>query len=280
MKLRRFITMRDVIIVGGGLFGSIAGAALRDAGMDVLIIDDGRPRSGSRAAGCLMKPSWLQKMGKDNVEQSFRLLDRLYGLRTVSLKAGPVTVGAEWINPDEVLNGRLVECFPYRVAKVSSFPGGNRVRLNPDLKPIDAKHVIVACGAWTRQLIHGVPVVGKVGLSLRLFKEVEDNRISVWAPYKQLVRFSQDGFHWAGDGTAILEKNWDGLREEQSTKRISDFAGQGGGEVRVGIRPFAQTSDPAALEEVAPGLWSLTGGGKNGTAAAGWAAAKLLERLT
>ena len=117
-------------------------------------------------------------------------------------------------------------------------------------------------------------------MSLRLFKEVEDNRISVWAPYKQLVRFSCNGFHWAGDGTAILEKNWDGLREEQSTKRISDFVGQGGGEVRIGVRPFAQTSDPAALEEIAPGLWSLTGGGKNGTAAAGWAAARLLEALT
>lgn len=268
--------MRDVIIVGGGLFGSIAGAALRDAGMDVLIIDDGRPRSGSRAAGCLMKPSWLQKMGKDNVEQSFRLLDRLYGLRTVSLKAGPVTVGAEWINPDEVMSGDRLR---HQVKGVGGFGSSNMV-LMMDGEEIYAKHVIVAAGAWTRTLIRGVPVVGKVGLSLRLFKEVEDNRISVWAPYKQLVRFSQDGFHWAGDGTAILEKNWDGLREEQSTKRISDFAGQGGGEVRIGIRPFAQTSDPAALEEVAPGLWSLTGGGKNGTAAAGWAAAKLLERLT
>jgi flavin-dependent dehydrogenase len=52
--------MRDVVIVGGGLFGSIAAAALRDAGMDVCLIDDGRPRSGSRAAGCLMKPSLAQ----------------------------------------------------------------------------------------------------------------------------------------------------------------------------------------------------------------------------
>lgn len=264
--------MRDVIIVGGGLFGSIAGAALRDAGMDVLIIDDGRPRSGSRAAGCLMKPSWLQKMGKDNVERSFRLLDRLYGLRTVSLKAGPVSVNAEWINPDVVMGGDRLN------ASVGAVEP-NFVHLE-NLTSLQAKTIIVACGAWTRQLIRGVPVVGKVGLSLRLFKEVEDNRISVWAPYKQLVRFSCDGFHWAGDGTAILEKNWDGLREEQSTKRISDFAGQGGGEVRIGVRPFAQTSDPAALEEVAPGLWSLTGGGKNGTAAAGWAAAKLLEALT
>ena len=267
--------MRDVIIVGGGLFGSIAGAALRDAGMDVLIIDDGRPRSGSRASGCLVKPSWLQKMGKDNVEQSFRLLDRLYGLRTVSLKAGPLSISAEWINPDTILGSERVAA---RVAKVASFPGGNRVRLAPTLEAHDARTVIVACGAWTRELITGAPVVGKVGVSLRLDGPPEDNRIDAWAPYKQLVRFSADGFHWAGDGTAIIDRNWTGDRRDQSVERITRFAGAG--EVREGVRPYAQTGDPAALEEVAPGLWSLTGGGKNGTAAAGWAASKLLERLT
>lgn len=267
--------MRDVIIVGGGLFGSIAGAALRDAGMDVLIVDDGRPSAGSRAAGCLMKPSWLQKMGKDNVEQSFRLLDRLYGLRTVSLKAGPLSVDAHWINPDEVMSTARLN---RQVKFVGSFGSVNMVGLNGG-EDLNAKHVIVACGAWTRNLIRGVPVVGKVGASLRLFGSPEDNRISVWAPYKQLVRFSHEGFHWAGDGSAILEKNWTPNREAESLQRISRFTGIEG-EVRVGIRPFAQTSDPAALEEIAPGLFSLTGGGKNGTAAAGWAAAKLLERLT
>lgn len=266
--------MRDVIIVGGGLFGSIAAAALRDAGMDVALIDDGRPRSGSRAAGCLMKPSWLTRMGRDNVDASFRLLDRLYGLRTISLKAGPLSVNAEWINPDEVMSSpRIVG----HIAKVASFPGGNRVRFR-DMEAMDARHVIVAAGVWTRDLIRGVPVVGKAGASVRLKNLPEDNRISVWAPYKQLVRFSHESFRWAGDGTAILSKNWNLERERACLDRIIAFAGEG--ETRVGIRPFADTPDPAALEEVAPGLWSLTGGGKNGTAAAGWAAAKLLERLT
>lgn len=269
--------MRDVIIVGGGLFGSIAAAALRDAGMDVCLIDDGRPRSGSRAAGCLMKPSWLTKMGSLNVDKSFQLLDRLYGLRTVHLnvlKVGSLSVAAEWINPDVALSSdRMVA----HVAKVSTFPGGNRVRFR-DMTAIDAKTVIVACGAWTRELIHGAPVVGKAGVSLRLYRDPPDNRIHVWAPYKQLVRFSQDDFRWAGDGTAILSKNWNLEREAQVIDRIGFWAGFG--KATTGIRPFAETKDPAALEEVAPGLWSLTGGGKNGTAAAGWAAAQLLERLT
>lgn len=268
--------MRDVIIVGGGLFGSIAAAALRDAGMDVCLIDEGHKMAGSRAAGCLMKPSWLTKMGKDNVDASFRLLDRLYGLRTVSLKAGPLSVDAEWINPDDVLRSSR------QIKRVKGVGPNQALDSNAvyfsDGTALEARTVIVACGAWTRELIHGAPVVGKVGLSLRLEKPPEDNRISVWAPYKQLVRFSQEGFHWAGDGTAILEKNWGGNKPYEVGQRIASFAGAG--TPQVGIRPFAQTSDPAALEEVAPGLWSLTGGGKNGTAAAGWAAAQLLERLT
>lgn len=266
--------MRDVIIVGGGLFGSIAAATLRGAGMDVMLIDDGRPRSGSRAAGCLMKPSWLSKMGRDNVDASFRLLDRLYGLRTVPLRAGPLSISAEWINPDTILGSERVTA---RVAKVATFPGGSRVRLAPTLEAHDARHVIVACGAWTRELVTGAPVVGKVGVSLRLDSPPEDSRIDPWAPYKQLVRFSADGFHWAGDGTAIIDRNWTEERRRQSVERITRFAGAG--EVREGVRPYAQTGDPAALEEVAPGLWSLTGGGKNGTAAAGWAASRLLEAL-
>nr|QIG67107.1 FAD dependent oxidoreductase protein [Rhizobium phage RHph_TM26] len=269
--------MRDVIIVGGGLFGSIAAAALRAAGMDVCLIDDGRPLSGSRAAGCLMKPSWLGKMGKSNVSASFQLLDRLYGLRTVYLKAGPLTVDAEWVNPDRVLG---TDRIARKIAKVSTFPGGNRVRFAPDLNHMDAKTVIVACGAWTRELITGTPVVGKVGVSVRLNKPPEDNRISVWAPYKQLVRFAvpDEGFYWAGDGTAILEKRWTPERFQASRERIESFAGAGN--ARAGIRPFTATDQPASLEEIAPGLFSLTGGGKNGTAAAGWAATQLLERLT
>lgn len=267
--------MLDVIIVGGGLFGSIAAAALRDAGMDVALIDDGRPRSGSRAAGCLMKPSWLTRMGRDNVDASFRLLDRLYGLRTISLKAGPLSVNAEWINPDSVLASDRLKSV---VTKVE--PGVVHLHSGASIRA--SKAVVVASGVWTRDLIRGVSVVGKAGVSLRLPFMVApiDNRISVWAPYKQLVRFAvpDENFYWAGDGTAILSKNWNQDRERACVDRIQAFAGSG--KVQVGIRPFADTPDPAALEEVAPGLWSLTGGGKNGTAAAGWAAAKLLERLT
>ena len=266
--------MRDAIIVGGGLFGSIAAAALRSSGMDVAVIDDRRQNAGSLAAGCLMKPSWLQKMGKGNVDRSFQLLDQLYGLKTISLRAGPVSVDAQWIHPDRILEPDPIA---KKVAKVSTFPGGNRVRFE-NMEPMDAKIVIVACGAWTRELIHGAPVVGKVGASVRLDRPPEDNRIKVWAPYKQLVRFSADDFNWCGDGTAIIEKNWTNERLETSRRRITDFAGIG--DLRVGVRPFADTAAPAALDWIAPGLWSLTGGGKNGTAAAGWAASKLLEMTT
>lgn len=287
--------MLDVIIVGGGLFGSIAAANLRSSGMDVLVLDDGRPRSGSRAAGCLMKPSWLSKMGKANVDKSFEVLDRLYGLKTVELWAGPLKVNAQWVNPDLVMNHGSGDLFDqsgkvrqdYIKAEVVEVGSGyvkcwvpSKQHAAPGMI-FHARHVIVAAGAWTKELIPSCEVVGKVGVSVRLAHPPVDNRIEAWAPYKQLVRFAAEGFAWAGDGTAILDANWTRARREQSLKRILTFAGKAAsGEVREGIRPYVKTEDPAALKQEAFGLWSLTGGGKNGTAAAGWAAAQLVERLT
>lgn len=261
--------MPDVIVVGGGLFGSIATQALRNAGMDVTLLDDGRPWAGSRAAGCLMKPSWLSKMGLANQQAAFKLLDELYGLQDIDLWLGPTKVTAAWVSPDRVLGS------PRETVEVKGVAPGHVITAQGQV--LEAKTVIVACGYWTRELVPGAPVVGKVGVSLRLDKPPEDNRISVWAPYKQLVRFSQDGFHWAGDGTAILRRNWDAGREQQCKERIRGFAGSG--VARVGIRPYVDTINPADLDQVRPGLWSLTGGGKNGTAAAGWAASRLLKAL-
>lgn len=221
-----------------------------------------------------MKPSWLSKMGKANVDKSFAVLDRLYGLKTVELWVGPVKVAAQWVNPDVVMADGPDRQFG-KVIEV----GSGYVKLSePGHFTLRARHVIVAAGAWTSHLIPSVKVVGKVGVSVRLDQPPADNRIDPWAPYKQLVRFAAEGFAWAGDGTAILDKNWTPDRLQQSANRIFKFAGLG--EVREGIRPYVDTPDPAALEEVLPGLWSLTGGGKNGTAAAGWAAAQLVERLT
>lgn len=268
--------MRDVVIVGGGLFGSIAAATLRRAGMDVLLIDDGRPRSGSRAAGCLMKPSWLSAMGRDNVSSSMKLLDELYGLKTVELHAGPVKVACDWIHPDKILNE------PRETDVVVGVARGCVNTLNHGI--IEARNVIVATGHWVPELVPDTEVIGKVGMSIRLSAPPDDNRISPWAPYKQLVRFHKDGFSWAGDGSAIIVPNWDRERWRQVRGRIVAFAGDG--ELREGVRPYVKTANPADLRRVlpeaphGPSLWTLTGGGKNGTAAAGWAAAELLRRLS
>lgn len=274
--------MRDVVIVGGGLFGSIAARTLRHAGMDVELIDDNRPRSGSRAAGCLMKPSWLSAMGRDNVTRSMKLLDGLYGLKLVELNAGPVKVACDWINPDMILSE------PRRIGKVFKVgPGYASVLFDGDhqLEGIEARNVIVATGHWVPELVKDTQVIGKVGMSVRLTAPPDDNRIQVWAPYKQLVRFrAPGGFCWAGDGSAIITANWDRERWRQVRNRIVAFAGDG--ELREGVRPYVKTANPADLRRVlpeaphGPSLWTLTGGGKNGTAAAGWAASELLRRLS
>ncbi len=265
--------MLDVAIVGGGLFGSVVAANLSKAGAAVALIEDGRPLSGAKAAGCLMKPSWMTMMAKSAVDQGLETLDALYGLRTLEFFMGPLTHKVFWVPPGAILGDTGATVFTGTVEDVATgkaFLAGGEV--------VEAKHLVVAAGAWTSQLLPEVPVTAKAGLSLRLKQAPEDNRISVWAPYKQLVRFSSEGFHWSGDGSAILEKNWTGAARGRSWARITDFAGAG--DVTDGLRPFASIGkDPALLEQVRPGVWALTGGGKNGTIAAGWAAAQLKQTL-
>jgi glycine/D-amino acid oxidase-like deaminating enzyme len=50
--------------------------------------------------------------------------------------------------------------------------------------------------------------------------------------------------------------------------------------VLTGLRPYVPGAKPCVLAEPHPGLWVVTGGAKNGTAAAGWAARKLSEALS
>ncbi|MBX8467329.1 FAD-dependent oxidoreductase, partial [Deinococcus sp. RIT780] len=47
---------REVIVVGGGLIGSLAAFTLRRAGADVLVLDADRPGAAWRAAAGLLTP--------------------------------------------------------------------------------------------------------------------------------------------------------------------------------------------------------------------------------
>lgn len=269
----------DAVIVGAGLFGNTIARALEAEGRKVVVLDDGRPYAASRPSGCLMKPSWFSGLGKAVYEPSLALLERVYGIRDIKfqLPLGPTTT-VHWVDhrqPSSTLvTATATAVHPGRVEWAAATLDGDA-----EVGTIEAPLVVVAAGIWCTKLLE-CDLKGKQGASFEWVGEIPENRIKPWAPYKQVVAFNipdQDRI-WCGDGSAIKPENWTQERFTQSADRCAAFVGKSRnlGTASVGIRPFAKVK-PCLLEEREPGLWLATGGAKNGTIAAGWAAHRILE---
>lgn len=281
--------MPDFVIVGAGLFGSTIAKTLHDAGASVLVVDDRREGAGSRPAACLMKPSWFSSLGRDVYDPALRQLEETWGVHDLQFRAGvqywlnaPVTV--HWCDPAEILG--WPEAAGVLVSEIATAVEGRFVKFargserQPGLEARVA--VVVATGAWTGQLVQLPGLTAQAGVSCWWRGQLPYNFIRPWAPYRQVVAFNIDEERiWAGDGTAILSRNWTPERRLQSVERCRRAVTVGAGPVEVcfGLRPYVRGAKPAHLEERQPGLWIATGGAKNGTLAAGWCAHTLKRRL-
>jgi len=271
----------DAIVIGAGIFGCTITRALRDAGKSVLLVSKKERLSGSQASGNLMKPGWFAGLGKAVYEPALALLERQYGIRDLTFAAGKGVVRKDvkvhWVPLESVLSEEKLD------ATVTDVGADGTVFVEGQGE-FRAPLVVVCAGYWTQQLLGtGPTVVGKQGVSLRWTEEECPAQITPWAPYKQIVQYSYitgpgKSAMWAGDGTAILPKNWTGERMRQSVDRVIKHVGAHTKPLLVqGIRPYVKGAKPCFLEELWPGTWVATGGAKNGQLAAGWAAHKILE---
>lgn len=268
-----------VIVVGGGLFGSTIAAALVHQGRKVVVFDDCRPMNGTTPSGFLMKPSWFDGMGKEVHVPALKLLHELYDVKKLSFQIWPIGKATEVYrlgveNPQHKLDVRLE-----RVIQV--YPDGVETVETGRHTGYDA--VIIATGVWANELVGAVPGLhGKTGVSFIVKSKVPHNVIRPWAPYKQIVAYNHpvDGDSWVGDGSAIKAENWTSEREQQCWDRCSRvYESPDPKPLRlVGIRPMVKNAKPCFLEKCGP-YWVCTGGGKNGSIAAGWAAHRLQELL-
>jgi glycine/D-amino acid oxidase-like deaminating enzyme len=261
----------DAVIVGGGLFGQIIAAALRKDGRTVEVLDRGEKLAGSKPAACLMKPSWFSGLGKEVFEPSLQLLDELYRVHDIefSIRPSGLKSRVHWCDPQLILSPltRQEDVVAVRPGQVETARG----------EVIAARQVIVAAGFWTRSLLPEFAQVGQQGAAY-LWPDTEgDNFISVWAPYRQLVGFNRGDGYWMGDGTAIKAENWTAERERATYARCAASAPRTAARPKqlIGIRPYAANRKPCLLENPSKGLWVASGGAKNGTLAAGWAAHKI-----
>lgn len=269
--------MNDFVIVGGGIFGKTIAASLRKAGAKGKIVDSGHPKAGSRPSACLMKPSWFASLGKHAFEPAIAELDSIYELKELKFQVGKLfNVKVFWINPQEIM---AVPATQGKVIKI--LDGGVRLKTGEELK---ARHVIVAAGVWSGNLMP-VDIQAKAGWGFYFPGQIKTPFIKPWAPYRQISAFNIDNNNiWVGDTTALKPESATDARREQSADRCSNAIGRLNGEARaiMGYRPYCNpvnSGDPCYLNKIG-NVWIATGGGKNGTLAAGWCAYKLRQALS
>lgn len=291
--------IHDVAIVGAGLFGATIARSLRKRGISTLVFDDARPFAGSLASGSLMKPSWFDGLGKDVYEPALAELHDVYSVRELEFTIAPKLFKSKvlWVPTHEILALEDViaeKVVDIRPGMVRTETGGGPFANPPgNWKTYEARRIVVAAGHWCRELLHEVQVEGKAGLSFRWTDASTANTINPWAPYKQMVRFTEEHVMdqrnpsiWAGDGTAIHPDNLTGERQQQSCKRVIEWVRDAnplldhGPVATLGIRPYCPGVKPALLREVRPCVWVATGGAKNGLIGAGWVARKLAEAFS
>lgn len=269
--------MRPVIIVGNGLFGSIAASLCRANNFAVTVVSSEEKLAASKASGCVLAPSWLNSLEKNQINTAMQVLSSLYKVEDMVFKTNILkTFKAQRVNPDEVL------IKPDVVGKVAAV--GDGIVTLEDGRKLKGK-VLVAAGVWSAHLVSMPSIRGLYGASLRFSNtQLLDPSINVYAPYRQAVAFNLNKRSvWMGDGTALIQKTW--LREEAArvkatTSHAADLFGLTSKcAVNIGVRPYVEGYKAGYFEQVTPSTWVSTGGAKNGTVLAAWQAQKFLEAI-
>lgn len=268
--------MKAVVVVGGGVFGQTAAAALREAGHQVVVYDCRKPDAGTPPSAGIMKPSWIPLSTKE-LDASFEMLNRFWGVKELTVE----TPYVQKLQKVFRLNMPAVWAAPVEDAEVTSVKPGEVTLADQTL--ITGVAVVVAAGVWCRDLLSLPDMLGKKGVAFQadLGDKLSGHRLAPWAPYKQVLAIREDnGSYWLGDGTALKPENWKDEQNDICLQRIAKTLkvkkGPFAYKAMTGIRPLMKNG----YQQLAPDLFLCTGAGKNGSAMAGSYAQKIVEALS
>jgi len=257
--------MPTLLIVGGGLFGSLAAAYARSKGIDATVFDPGLKGAASPAAAGLFKEGWVSAKYREHYQLALPILDRLYGLRNVTLINETGEAESFFcVPPTAILEGA-----PVRQAVTAIGDGW--------LEAAGARHegyVYVAAGIWCDQFLPSLNILGKAGASFTFAGE-RAGQIRQITYGRQSISFVRDaGTTHFSDGTAELD-----YRDEHDRQSLERAAMLGLTETPIarhwGRRPYT----PGGPLFIALGqrTWLATGGRKMGTILGATFARRLIE---
>ncbi len=279
----------NIIIVGNGLFGSVAAALCVAHGHTVTVISEKRKYEASPASGCVLAPSWLSSLGKEEVANAMSVLGSLYTLHPLEFHTNLLkTFKAQRVHTADVLRKPDIDGQVTRVGDGAVHYNDSKGGYNISL-PLRGT-VLVAAGIWCGELLKDLPPIrGLYGASLRIPGQLEHPKLNVYAPYRQAVGFNMDRKSiWFGDGTALIQKTWERDEYERlraTAKRARDMVrGKVGqppldAKPTIGARPYVEGHKAGYLQQVSPKTWVSTGGAKNGTVLAAHQAYHFLKGL-
>lgn len=296
--------MYDLIVIGGGFWGTMAALQAREAGLDTLLLDDLNPQGASRNAAGIVSLGWYALLGrridrKDVVANifgdTFTRSDVLWGVNFLRERGLLKQTGEEvftlagnrkfredlWLlsAPQD-----LFDLTPRTWAKVDKLVKGRDYwAILTENREHLTRRVILAAGAFTDTLLEAsnLPAVGVKGLRGRGLlidpHKVFDVPHTVQvAPYSHLtLRPWQGGMARVGD---TVERTPGGEERLLPLKALAEQLAPNYQSVKVfdGLRPVM---DKAFIQVIKPGLVVVTGGHRVGLALAPSAARKALALL-
>jgi hypothetical protein len=256
--------MPSLLVVGGGLFGSLAAAYARSRGVEAVVFDPLLAGAASPAAAGLFAERWAGRKLAEHHARALTLLERLYGVRTVTLRHDDGRAESLlFVPPAAVLEPAPVRQQVTAVGDGWLEAGGRRYE----------GWVYVAAGSWSDRLVPGPGVYAREGAAF-IFPGEGPARLRPLGPGRQAIAFSRDpGTTYFSDGTA--ERDY---TPEHDRLTLGHAAGLGlTGPLRrlAGRRPYAPGGP--VFFRAGRRTWVGTGGRKMGTVLGASFARRLVE---
>lgn len=259
--------MPTLLVVGGGLFGSLAASYARHRGLEAVVFDSHRPGAASPAAGGLFKEEWAGRKLAAHFAAALPVLDQLHGLRRVTLSHEDGTAEPFFCVPPSVI------CEPHPVRETVTAVGDGWLEAGGRRYE---GWVYVAAGVWSGMFCPGLGVTAKSGASF-VFDGESPARIRVIERSRQAVAFAREpGTTFFSDGTA--ESGYTVDHDRISLARAADLGLPGPPLRRLwGARPY--TPGGPVFRRLGKRTWLATGGRKMGTILGAAFARRLADEL-